>query len=167
VSVSPARILVIDDEVMNREMLEAHLELAGYEVLLAHSGEQALKQAATRPPDLILMDARMPGMDGYETCRRFKASDTTRHIPIILISGLTGLENIRQALDAGVDDLMTKPVNSLLLLKRIKTLLQLKALQESLQARDLQLKVALKRHLNDQTTQAILEELQTSRPIQS
>jgi CheY-like chemotaxis protein len=84
-----ATVLIVDDEAFNRDLLEQELADAGYRTLSAASGEQALDQAAAQRPDLVLLDIRMGGIDGYETCRRLKASAATHAIPVIFLTALS------------------------------------------------------------------------------
>lgn len=103
---SAALILVVDDDWLNRELLDGVLALQGYTVQLAASGEAALKFVAQQTPDLALVDIRMPGMDGFEVCRRLKALQSESGIfPIIMMSGLEGSQQEREsAREAGADD---------------------------------------------------------------
>jgi DNA-binding response OmpR family regulator len=105
----PATILAVDDDWMNREMLQAHLENAGYRVLLAHNGTKALEIAASEHPNLILLDVRMPGMDGFETCAQLKASPETQQIPVLMITALEDFESKTRGLEAGAADFVPKP----------------------------------------------------------
>jgi CheY-like chemotaxis protein len=104
-----ATILVVDDDWMNREMLQAHLEYAGLRVLLAHNGPKALEIAASDPPDIVLLDVRMPGMDGYEVCAALKSSPKTQHIPVLLTTAMEDEESKSRGIEAGADDFVSKP----------------------------------------------------------
>lgn len=127
-----AKILVVDDARPNIELMQAMLTLAGYEVLVAGDGEQALRIISQQPPDLILLDAMMPKLDGYELCARLKANDETRLIPVILIISPRGVEGKIKAIEAGSDDLLEKPVSRVELLARVKSLVQTKRLNDEL-----------------------------------
>jgi CheY-like chemotaxis protein len=105
----PATILAVDDDWMNREMMQAHLENAGFRVLLANSGAKALEVAVSEHPDLILLDVRMPGMDGYEACTLLKSTTETRHIPVLMITALEDEESKNRGLEAGADGFVPKP----------------------------------------------------------
>jgi two-component system cell cycle response regulator len=122
---NPPLILIVDDDWMNRELLQAYLD--GYEVIMANNGEKGLQLAQARPPDLVIADVRMPGIDGYEFCVRFRAGETTRHIPILMLSGLEGEEPRRRAFEVGANDLINKPFESVVLMARIRSLLGQKA----------------------------------------
>ena len=103
-------VLVVDDVPDNLSLLHDALDEAGYTVLVATSGEQALTRAAQAQPDIVLLDALMPGMDGFEVARRLKAGAATAHIPIIFMTGLTETEHVVAALEAGGVDYVTKPI---------------------------------------------------------
>ena len=95
-------VLIVDDVPDNLSVLHDALDESGYTVLLATSGEAALARAVQALPDIVLLDAMMPGMDGFEVARRLKAAPLTAHIPIIFMTGLTETEYLVAALDAGV-----------------------------------------------------------------
>ncbi|HSB72544.1 MAG TPA: response regulator [Candidatus Methylomirabilis sp.] len=130
----PPQILVVDDLAQNRELLQAHLEAAGYRVLLAGSGQEALAAVVTGRPDLILLDVMMPGPDGYEVCRRLKTDPTTAFIPIVLLTALQEVEYRIRGNEAGADDFLSKPFNPLELLTRVRSLLRVKALHDQVTA---------------------------------
>jgi DNA-binding response OmpR family regulator/DNA-binding CsgD family transcriptional regulator len=103
-------VLIVDDVPDNLSMLHDALDESGYTVLVATSGEAALQRATQAVPDIVLLDAMMPGMDGFEVARRLKASAGTAHIPIIFMTGLTETEHLVAALEAGGVDYVTKPI---------------------------------------------------------
>ena len=103
-------VLIVDDVQDGLSMLHDALDESGYTVLIASSGEAALKRAAQALPDVVLLDAMMPGMDGFEVARRLKAAPRTAHIPIIFMTGLTETEYLVAALEAGGVDYVTKPI---------------------------------------------------------
>jgi two-component system, cell cycle response regulator len=131
-----ARILVVDDVEPNVRLLEAKLTLEYYEVLTACDGATALQIASDERPDIILLDVMMPGMDGFETCRRLKADPVTRHIPVVLVTALDGREDKIKGLDAGADDFVTKPIDDVILFARVKSLVRLKAVMDELRERE-------------------------------
>lgn len=152
----PARVLVVDDLAEIRDLLQAHLEDEGYEVLTAKDGQEALTAVAAQPPDLILLDVMMPGTDGYEVCRRLKSDEKTAFIPIVMLTALQELEHRLQGFEVGADEYLTKPFRRMELLIRVRSLLRVKALHDQVAAynRLLELKVAertaaLERALND------------------
>ena len=131
-----ARILVVDDVEPNVRLLEAKLTLEYYEVLTACDGATALTVASDERPDIILLDVMMPGMDGFETCRRLKADPVTRHIPVVLVTALDGREDKLKGLDAGADDFVTKPIDDVILFARVRSLLRLKSVMDELRERE-------------------------------
>ena len=131
-----ARILVVDDVEPNVRLLEAKLTIEYYEVLTATDGASALAIAAAERPDIILLDVMMPGMDGFETCRRLKADPVTRHIPVVLVTALDGRDDKIKGLDAGADDFVTKPIDDVILFARVKSLVRLKAVMDELRERE-------------------------------
>ena len=132
-----ARILVIDDIETNRRLLEARLSAEYFEVLLAADGPTGLELARTEEPDLILLDIMMPGMDGFEVCKRLKADDKLRHIPVVMVTALDEREGRIRGLKAGADEFLTKPVDEIALFARVRSLLRLKAVTDELRLRDL------------------------------
>ena len=103
-------VLIVDDVPDNVALLHDALDEAGHTVLVALNGESALQRAADAMPDVVLLDALMPGMDGFEVARRLKANPQTQHIPIIFMTGLTEAEHVVAALEAGGSDYVTKPI---------------------------------------------------------
>lgn len=131
-----ARILVVDDVEPNVRLLEAKLTIEYYEVLTAMDGATAIEIASAERPDIILLDVMMPGMDGFETCRRLKADPVTRHIPVVLVTALDGREDRIRGLEAGADDFITKPIDDVILFARVKSLTRLKAVMDELRERE-------------------------------
>lgn len=130
------RILVVDDNLANRRLLQAKLEARYFEVLLASNGADALKMTAEHMPDVILLDVMMPGMDGYEVCRRLKADPSTAHIPVVMVTALSQQESRLEGLMAGADDFMTKPFDNFGLMTRIGALLRYHAVANELRQRE-------------------------------
>ena len=122
----PARILVVDDEERNRRLLVAMLEAEGYTALEAADGPQALELARESPPDLVLLDIMMPGMDGYEVAQQLKADAATTAIPVVMVTALDDRESRLRGLEAGAEEFVTKPVDRNELRVRVKNLLRLK-----------------------------------------
>ena len=131
-----ARILVVDDVDVNVRLLEAKLTIEYYDVLTCNDGLSALAIAAEHQPDLILLDVMMPGMDGFETCRRLKAEAATRHIPVVLVTALDGRQDRIRGLEAGADDFLTKPIDDVILFARVKSLTRLKQVMDELRERE-------------------------------
>jgi CheY-like chemotaxis protein len=153
-----SRVLVVDDDWMNREVMEAHLLGAGYDVLVAHSGLQALELAQATPPDVVLLDVRMQGMSGYEVCRQLKAQPATQFSPVVIVSALENEDHKQQALAAGADDFVAKPFTSLMLLTRVRNMVRLKRLHDELEKRDRLLQHILGRPVDGQAIDVLLAE---------
>ena len=152
-------ILVVDDDWMNRDLLQAHLEAAGYRVATANSGPKALEMVGASLPDLVLLDVRMPGMDGYEVCARLKSDETTRHVPVIIVTALDKDGDYVKAVEAGADDFLPKPFNSVVMLARIRSLLRLKRLHDLLERQDERLRDILSQYLDPATVNQVLSQL--------
>jgi two-component system cell cycle response regulator DivK len=118
------KILLVEDNEMNRDMLSRRLVRNGYEVLLATDGQQGVDKALLERPDLILMDMSLPVMDGWEATRRIKANDATRRIPVIALTAHAMAGDREKAMDVGCDDYDTKPVEILRLVGKIAALLK-------------------------------------------
>lgn len=125
-------ILIVDDEPVNVELLQAMLESEGYRVEAASGGPEALGRARREPPDLVVLDLMMPEMDGFEVCRHLKADARTADVPILMVTGLSDVQNKEQGLAAGADDYITKPVQRADLLARIRSLLRVRHLSREL-----------------------------------
>ena len=122
-----ARVLIVDDERHNRQLLEAMLSPEGYLLVTASSGEEALTVVRLQPPDLILLDVMMPGMDGYELTNAVKATPATRNIPVIMVTALDDRDSRMRGLRAGAEDFLSKPIDRAELSVRVRNLLRLKA----------------------------------------
>lgn len=131
-----ARILVVDDIRTNIKVLEAKLTSEYYEVIAASNGPEALEAAVHQKPDLILLDVMMPGMDGFEVCRRLKANPDTAHVPVIMVTALGDPEDRVQGLSAGADDFLTKPVDDTAMFARVRSLLRVKLMLDELRMRE-------------------------------
>jgi putative two-component system response regulator len=125
-------VLVVDDSAANRELIEACLAGIDCRVRLAGDGPSALAAIEAAAPDLVLLDVQMPGMDGYTVCRRLKASSALRLVPVVMITALDRSDDRVQALEAGADDFMSKPVERLELVARVRSALRLKAVYDRL-----------------------------------
>ena len=130
-----ARILVVDDIPANVKLLEVRLLAEYFEVLTASNGEDAIETCENGKVDVVLLDVMMPGMDGFEVCRRLKADPATAHIPVVMITALGETSDRVNGLEAGADDFLTKPVNDLQLMTRVKSLVRLKMLTDELRLR--------------------------------
>ena len=121
-----ARVLVVDDILPNVKLLEAKLTSEYYEVLTAMNGEEALKKVAEESPDIVLLDVMMPGMDGFEVCTRIKSSPESAHIPVVMVTALTDVQDKVRGLESGADDFLSKPINDMALMARVRSLVRLK-----------------------------------------
>ncbi|MGB7682529.1 MAG: HD domain-containing phosphohydrolase [Candidatus Acidiferrales bacterium] len=129
----PPKILLVDDELAPRSGLEILLRREGFEVRSAGDGETALRFCAEFLPDLVLLDIVMPGLDGFEVCRRIKAAPETRLTPVVLITGLSATSDRIQGINAGADDFLSKPIDFNELLARTRSLLRLKDYTDELE----------------------------------
>ena len=123
------KILIVDDDLITQKLFKGLLEKQGYNKLMAsNSGEDALKMIKNNPPDLILLDVLMPGMDGYEVCARLRDDESTSHIPVIMVTGGAAFadEAIEKSFKAGAMDFITKPIRAIEFLARIKSGLLIK-----------------------------------------
>jgi len=133
-------ILIVDDVSMNLEIITAELERRGYVALVARSGHEAVERAESAHPDLILLDVVMPGIDGFETCRRLKQSEATRDIPVIFMTALTATDDKIEGFRVGAVDYVTKPLNVVEVATRVDTHLALDALRQQQAAQNRQLR---------------------------
>lgn len=116
-----SKVLVIDDDPATTELLKLILAPHGFEVFSAHSGEEGIRLAREKSPDVIILDLMMPGMDGWEVCRRLRTFCQT---PILVLSALDAPGHVAAALDAGADDYLVKPASSGLLVARLNVLIR-------------------------------------------
>jgi len=123
---SNSKVLVVDDSQESVDLLEYFLKPAGYKILKARDGMEALEIVEKDPPDIILLDIMLPKINGYEVCEKLKKRQSTFHIPIIMITVLKELKDKIKALEAGADDFLSKPFDSVELLTRVKSLLRIK-----------------------------------------
>jgi two-component system cell cycle response regulator len=130
-----ARILVVDDVPANRRLLEAQLSAEYFDVVTAANGAEALALCARDECDLVLLDAMMPDIDGFEVCRRLKTNPATHHIPVVMVTALDQATDRVAGLDAGADDFLTKPGSDLVLIARVRSLVRLKMMTDELRMR--------------------------------
>jgi len=161
VDLTPSKkILVVDDQEANFSLVEATLAPQGYEIRHAADGERALELVAADPPDLILLDVMMPGLDGYEVCARLKQDERTRLIPVIMLTSLSDIEDKIRGIEAGADDFLSKPFQQAELSARARSLLRLKQFTDDLEhAEDVLCTLALSVEAKDPYTEGHCERL--------
>lgn len=141
-----AKVLIVDDEPSNLDLLSRKLEFTGYEILSATSGAEAIDKAVSEAPDVILLDIMMPAMDGYETCQRLKSSNRTKEIPVIFMTALTDTQDKVRAFEVGGLDYITKPFHSEEVLARVATHIANRRLQQELYAQNERLRKEIESH---------------------
>ncbi len=130
-----ARVLVVDDLLPNIKLLEARLSAEYFDVVTATNGPQALALCREGRCDIVLLDVMMPGMDGFEVCRRLKADPSTMHLPVVMVTALDQPADRVRGLECGADDFLTKPVDEMALIARVRSLTRLKIMLDELRAR--------------------------------
>lgn len=152
----PPRILVADDDWLNRDLLQAYLVASSCQVFTAPDGAAALELAQHTPLDLALIDVQMPRMDGLTLCRALKAEPETRFIPVVIVTALDTEDEKLKAIEAGADEFITKPYNSTVLLTRVRSLLRIKRLHDELESRNRLLQQVLHRYVAEDIADIIL-----------
>src|SRR5215207_11442225 len=130
-----ARVLVVDDIFPNVKLLETKLTAEYFDVITAMNGPDALAICEKGLCDIVLLDVMMPGMNGFEVCRRLKTAPITAHLPVVMVTALDQPSDRLKGLDAGADDFLTKPVDDTALLARVRSLVRLKAVMDELRTR--------------------------------
>ena len=123
------KLLLVEDNEMNRDMLSRRLERKGYEVIIAVDGEEGVRMAQSEAPDLILMDMSLPVMDGWEATRQLKAAPETQSIPVLALTAHAMSGDREKAIEAGCDDYDSKPIELARLLEKVQTLLGIEAVR--------------------------------------
>ncbi len=131
-----ARVLVVDDILSNVKLLEAKLTAEYFDVVTAFNGLECLAKVAECAPDIVLLDVMMPGMDGFEVCRRIKSDPATAHVPVVMVTALDQPSDRVAGLEAGADDFLTKPVDDAALFARVRSLVRLKMMTDELRMRE-------------------------------
>jgi two-component system cell cycle response regulator len=131
-----ARVLVDDDIELNVKVLEAKLTAEYFDVSTAMNGQDALDLIESDPPDIVLLDVMMPGLDGMEVCCRIRANPKTAQLPVVMVTALSELLERVRGLESGADDFLTKPVNDIALLARVRTLVRLKTMEDEWRLRE-------------------------------
>lgn len=118
-----SKILIVDDDDLNREVMEAFLSFGGHAVIAVGNGKSAIKQAQSHLPDLIILDLRLPDMNGLEVCRYLKTNEITKSIPILMITGMPQREIFQEVQDAGVDVFLARPFEGDEFIEQVEALL--------------------------------------------
>ena len=156
------RVLIVDDKPFNLDLLDQEFEVLDYQIDMATSGEEALRIAKEQPPDLILLDIMMPGMDGIETCRRLKECEATKDLPVIFMTALSDVEDKIDAFKAGGVDYVTKPFQVEEVLARVRAHIELVQTQKQLAERNKELEAEVEKHRSaQQTIEVLREEIET------
>ena len=129
----PSKILVVDDTPQNVKLLADVLTTKGYLVLTAANGNEALERIAQQPPDLVLLDIMMPGLSGYDVCRKIREDGATALLPVVLVTSLDPQQERVKGIEAGADDFLNKPINQGELLARVRSLLRIKSLHDEVE----------------------------------
>jgi len=149
------KILAVDDVPQNLRLLEAVLTSNGFEVVTALTGEEALLQVLKEKPDLVLLDIMLPGIDGYEVCRRLRADPKTSFLPVVMVTA-SGLPEKVKAIEAGADDFVPKPFDQLELLARVRSLLRVKTYHDEIERQRTEL-AEWNRTLEDRVNEQVSE----------
>ncbi len=132
IDLSEGRVLIVDDNTQNLELIQAFMESLPCQLLVARDGLEAITQIEREHPDLVLLDVMMPKMSGFEVCQRVKANPATRETIIIMVTALHELGDMERAVESGCDDFVSKPVNKVELLTRVRGLLALRLLKKKM-----------------------------------
>ena len=128
----PGRVLIVDDVAANVRLLSGILKVEGFDICTAASGPEALEQVATGHPDVVLLDVMMPGMSGFEVCRHIRADPETATLPVVMVTALQETADRVQALEAGADDFLAKPVDDVEVVARVRSLMRVKRQRDAL-----------------------------------
>src|SRR5262252_9669597 len=145
----PEKILVVDDVPVNVKLLSDLLAVKGYAVVTAASGAEALEKIDKEQPGLVLLDVMMPGMSGYDVCRKIRRNTATATLPVVMVTALDPTQERVKGIEAGADDFLTKPINQPELLARVRSLLRIKTLHDELT----ELNRSLEHRVQEQVTQ--------------
>ena len=157
-----AQILVVDDVPANVKLLEAKLSSEYYDVITAKDGFEAIAKTKEHKPDIILLDVMMPGMDGFEVCKKLKEDFEVSHIPIVMVTALSDKADRLKGLEVGADDFITKPINDTALFARVKSLVRIKMLLDEVRLRD---KTSLEMGVKSEATNSLISDVSGSRVL--
>lgn len=149
-------IIVADDDWLNRDLLVTYLSAAGCEVQAFEDGASVLKAIREVMPDLVLLDNHMPGLTGLEVCRAIKGDERTQYIPVVIVTAMDSQQDELHAIEAGADDFIPKPFNSVILLTRVRSLLRIKRLHDDLERRNDLLNQVLTRYVDQEIADTVL-----------
>jgi class 3 adenylate cyclase len=150
------KILAVDDNKQNLELLTKALTAANYEIITATDGSRALQLVERSSPDLILLDVMMPGMSGYEVCAKIRAEETTRRLPIVMLTALHEVSYRIRGIEAGADDFLSKPFNREELLTRVRSLLRIKTLYDDIETKNRLLRTLFGRYVSEEVAADIV-----------
>jgi adenylate cyclase len=150
------KILAVDDNRQNLDLLTKALTAARYEIITATDGPMALDLWKSASPDLLLLDVMMPGMSGYEVCERIRASETTGRLPIVMLTALHEVAHRIRGIEAGADDFLTKPFNREELLTRVKSLMRIKTLYDDIEGKNRLLRTLFGRYVSEEVAADIV-----------
>jgi adenylate cyclase len=153
---STPRILAVDDNRQNLDLLTKALTSAKYEVITATDGPTALNLVESASADLLLLDVMMPGMSGYEVCQRIRDNETTRLLPVVMLTALHDVSHRIRGIEAGADDFLTKPFNREELLTRVKSLLRIKTLYDDVETKNRLLRTLFGRYVSEDVAAEII-----------
>jgi adenylate cyclase len=152
----PPRILAVDDNKQNLEILRKTLTTEAYEIITANDGPSALSLIESAPPDLVLLDVMMPGMSGYAVCERIRANQTTRLLPVVMLTALSDVADRIRGIETGADDFLSKPFNREELLTRVKSLLRIKTLYDDIETKNQLLRTLFGRYVSEEVAAEIV-----------
>ena len=150
------RILAVDDNKQNLDLLRKALTSANYEVITATDGPTALRLVESGSSDLVLLDVMMPGMSGYEVCERIRANEATRVLPVVMLTALHDMSHRIRGIEAGADDFLSKPFNREELLTRVKSLLRIKTLYDDIETKNRLLRTLFGRYVSEEVAAEIV-----------
>jgi len=151
-------ILVVDDNKITTKLLRRYLEANGYEATEAYDGIDCLEKVELRAPDAVVLDVMMPRMDGYETVKRLKENESTRHIPVVIVTALNDVANQLKSIDAGADDFLSKPIEEKLLVAKVRLLSTLCISGQKAQKLEAALSEVIAETGHDKTVEEYLED---------